>query len=73
MEWHCSEKIFGPRGLQLPSPGYMEMTQPFLEISWPILKRALMLEEATPVLDQDKVAPAKLLVEKKRNVNWGVN
>ena len=49
------------------------MTQPFLEISWPILKRALMLEEATPVLDQDKVAPAKLLVQKKRNVNWGVN
>ena len=32
-----------------------------------------MLEEATPVLDQDKVAPAKLLVQKKRNVNWGVN
>ena len=36
---------------------YMEMTQRFLDINWPAIKKGLMFEEPTPVLNKDATAP----------------
>lgn len=36
---------------------YMEMTQRFLDISWPAIKKGLMFEEQTDVLKMDATAP----------------
>lgn len=36
---------------------YMEMTQRFLDVNWPAIKKGLLFEEPTPVLNMDATAP----------------
>ncbi|CAJ1420340.1 unnamed protein product [Effrenium voratum] len=49
-----------PEDIELPQyTTYLELVTAFVEIGWPVLKRNLLLEEPTPTLHADDVAPAQ--------------
>ncbi|CAJ1335723.1 unnamed protein product [Effrenium voratum] len=49
-----------PEDMELPQyTTYLELVTAFVEVGWPVLKRNLLLEEPTPMLHEDDVAPAQ--------------